>query len=235
MPPGPLRLLTMPRIAGLVFNPVSFYYAFEPDGETLAGVLAEVTNTPWGERHTYLAGDDLPQGAARVPADADGPALPLPRARRPARRSPCTSRAPAPTTARRSTRRSTCVAGRSPPRRCCAAAPCGPCRSSTRHALALRLRGVPGHPHPGRKWRHDLRPARRTHRRPRPAAPHLRRLAHRHREAAARRVFTRGADGPRAYVTVNDPRAWPLLLKGSSGMGEAYADGLLGQPGPDRR
>ena len=54
---GPVRLLTTPRVIGLIFNPVSFYYCFE--GETLRTVLAEVTNTPWGERHTYVAGDDL--------------------------------------------------------------------------------------------------------------------------------------------------------------------------------
>ena len=34
------------------------------------------------------------------------------------------------------------------------------------------------------------------------------------------KTFSRGAPGPRAFVTVNDPRCWPLLLKGSSGMGE---------------
>lgn len=56
---GPVRLLTTPRTFGAIFNPVSFYYAFGEDGETLEAVLAEVTNTPWGERHTYVAGDDL--------------------------------------------------------------------------------------------------------------------------------------------------------------------------------
>jgi DUF1365 family protein len=50
---GPVRLLTNLRSFGHCFNPVSFYYCFEPDGETLGAVLAEVTNTPWGERHAY--------------------------------------------------------------------------------------------------------------------------------------------------------------------------------------
>jgi DUF1365 family protein len=54
---GPVRILTTPRIGGLVFNPGSFYYCFE-NGQ-LAAVLAEVTNTPWGERHTYVAGEDI--------------------------------------------------------------------------------------------------------------------------------------------------------------------------------
>lgn len=54
-PAGPIRLLTQLRSFGLCFNPVSFYYCFEPDaGERLTAVLAEVTNTPWGERHAYV-------------------------------------------------------------------------------------------------------------------------------------------------------------------------------------
>jgi predicted NAD/FAD-binding protein len=41
------------------FNPVSFYYAFEPDGKTLCAIVAEINNTPWGEQHCYvLAGGD---------------------------------------------------------------------------------------------------------------------------------------------------------------------------------
>jgi cyclopropane-fatty-acyl-phospholipid synthase len=44
------------------------------------------------------------------------------------------------------------------------------------------------------------------------------------------RVFGHGADGPRAFVTINDARVWPLLLKGSSGMAEAYARGYWDSP-----
>ncbi len=51
---GPIRLLTTPRTFGKAFNPVSFYYCFAPDGETVLFVVAEVTNTPWGERHSYV-------------------------------------------------------------------------------------------------------------------------------------------------------------------------------------
>ena len=39
-------------------------------------------------------------------------------------------------------------------------------------------------------------------------------------------VFTRGRPGPEATVVVHSPEAWPLLLKGSSGLGESYARGL---------
>lgn len=51
---GPVRLLTQLRILGYVSNPVSFYFCFAADGETLEHVIAEVTNTPWGERHCYV-------------------------------------------------------------------------------------------------------------------------------------------------------------------------------------
>lgn len=44
--------VTMPRILGYLFNPVSFYLCFSSD-ERLVAVLAEVHNT-FGEQHTYL-------------------------------------------------------------------------------------------------------------------------------------------------------------------------------------
>ncbi|HWU76492.1 MAG TPA: DUF1365 domain-containing protein [Rhodanobacter sp.] len=61
-PTGPIRLLTHLRYLGMVFNPVSFYYCFAEDGRTLAAVLAEITNTPWKERHAYV----LPVESARL-------------------------------------------------------------------------------------------------------------------------------------------------------------------------
>lgn len=53
-PDGPIRLLTHLRYVGHCFNPVSFYYCFRADGETLDCVVAEITNTPWKERHSYV-------------------------------------------------------------------------------------------------------------------------------------------------------------------------------------
>lgn len=50
---GPIYLLTHLRQAGYVFNPVSFYYCWSEDGQTLQAILAEVHNTPWGETHLY--------------------------------------------------------------------------------------------------------------------------------------------------------------------------------------
>ncbi len=52
---GPIRLLTSPRYLGYAMNPVSFYYCYQRDGQ-LRAVVAEVHNTPWGERHCYVLG-----------------------------------------------------------------------------------------------------------------------------------------------------------------------------------
>jgi DUF1365 family protein len=52
-PAGPVRMLTQPRTFGYVFNPVTIYYCHD-EHEQLAAIAAEVTNTPWGERHTYV-------------------------------------------------------------------------------------------------------------------------------------------------------------------------------------
>ncbi|HLK70434.1 MAG TPA: DUF1365 domain-containing protein [Steroidobacteraceae bacterium] len=53
-PQGPIRLLTHLRYGGHIFNPVSFYYCFAADGERLSAIVAEITNTPWKERHAYV-------------------------------------------------------------------------------------------------------------------------------------------------------------------------------------
>jgi DUF1365 family protein len=53
-PKGPIRLLTNLSYFGYCFNPVSFYYCFAQDGETLEYIVSEVNNTPWGERDIYV-------------------------------------------------------------------------------------------------------------------------------------------------------------------------------------
>ncbi len=53
-PAGPVRLLTHLRMFGHCFNPVSFYYCYDARGERVETVLAEITNTPWKERHAYV-------------------------------------------------------------------------------------------------------------------------------------------------------------------------------------
>jgi len=54
---GPVRLLTHLRYFGHASNPVSFYYCFSRNGSCVERIIAEVTNTPWGERHYYVLGD----------------------------------------------------------------------------------------------------------------------------------------------------------------------------------
>ena len=60
-------MLTQVRAFGYVFNPVSFYYCFDRDGESLRAVVAEITNTPWGERHRYVVRGTGAGAAARFP------------------------------------------------------------------------------------------------------------------------------------------------------------------------
>lgn len=62
---GTIRLLTMPRVLGYVFNPISLYYACGPDGR-LRAMVYEVTST-FGVRHAYVI--PVPpedQGAGRI-------------------------------------------------------------------------------------------------------------------------------------------------------------------------
>ncbi|WP_225906979.1 DUF1365 domain-containing protein [Methyloradius palustris] len=54
LPAGPICLLTNMRYFGYCFNPVSFYYCFKTDGKTLQAIVADITNTPWKERHAYV-------------------------------------------------------------------------------------------------------------------------------------------------------------------------------------
>ena len=79
-PDGPVRLLTMARTLGVGYNPVSFYYLYT-DTETVQAMIAEVTNTPWGE--APLLRDRAPrtgsaarwedaEADARLPVHADG-------------------------------------------------------------------------------------------------------------------------------------------------------------------
>ncbi|MBK8979105.1 MAG: DUF1365 domain-containing protein [Planctomycetes bacterium] len=53
-PTGPVRMLTHLRYWGYGFNPVTFYYCFDAEGSGVDAVVAEITNTPWGERFSYV-------------------------------------------------------------------------------------------------------------------------------------------------------------------------------------
>ena len=56
-PAGAIRVLCMPRVLGICFNPLSVFFCHARDG-ALAALLYEVNNT-FGERHSYL----VPAGA----------------------------------------------------------------------------------------------------------------------------------------------------------------------------
>jgi DUF1365 family protein len=53
-PQGGVLLLTNLRHFGHVFNPLSLFYCLDPTGESIEAVVAEVSNTPWHERHLYV-------------------------------------------------------------------------------------------------------------------------------------------------------------------------------------
>lgn len=61
-PAGPIRMLTHLRYFGFCFNPVTFYYCFDRSGSRLETIVAEITNTPWNERHAYVLGEPMNQG-----------------------------------------------------------------------------------------------------------------------------------------------------------------------------
>ncbi|HSW15533.1 MAG TPA: DUF1365 domain-containing protein [Solimonas sp.] len=61
---GRIRLLTLPRVLGWAFNPISLWYCEHRDG-SLRAVIVEVRNT-FGEKHCYV----LASGGAPLPYDA---------------------------------------------------------------------------------------------------------------------------------------------------------------------
>lgn len=66
-PAGPVRMLSQLRNYGYCFNPVTFYYCYAASGDSVDTIVAEITNTPWGERQSYV----LPVPPDRG-AEADG-------------------------------------------------------------------------------------------------------------------------------------------------------------------
>ena len=54
-PAGPVRLLANPRYWGVGINPVAFYYLHGTGpGAGVEAMIAEVTNTPWGDTRSYV-------------------------------------------------------------------------------------------------------------------------------------------------------------------------------------
>ena len=63
---GPIRLLTQLRHFGVYFSPINVFYCFGRE-EQLTALVAEVSNTPWNERHCYVLweGNRLPGSSSR--------------------------------------------------------------------------------------------------------------------------------------------------------------------------
>ena len=51
---GPIRLLTQLRCFGYYFSPLNLFYCFDSTGKYIEAIVAEVSNTPWEERHCYV-------------------------------------------------------------------------------------------------------------------------------------------------------------------------------------
>ena len=68
-PDGPVYLLANWRYFGIQANPIACYFCFDTDGETLRYIVAEVTNTPWDERHSYVLPVTGPDGRVQVEFD----------------------------------------------------------------------------------------------------------------------------------------------------------------------
>ncbi len=51
---GPIYLLANMRYFGIAMNPIACYYCFSEDESRLEYLVAEVNNTPWNERHSYV-------------------------------------------------------------------------------------------------------------------------------------------------------------------------------------
>lgn len=148
-PAGPVRLLTQLRHLGFSFNPVSFYFCF--DGDRVETVVAEVTNTPWRERHAYVLDGDVVAKAFHVSPflgmDAEyawrvsepGAALSIEIEHR--------------AEGRRVFDATLSLRRRALTPRLLARHPAGPLAVAARiylQALRLKLKGVPYHPHPAR-------------------------------------------------------------------------------------
>lgn len=63
--PGPALVLFQPAALGIGFNPVRFVFCLSADGLRIRHVLAEINNTPWNERHTYVLSAAEPAAEVR--------------------------------------------------------------------------------------------------------------------------------------------------------------------------
>lgn len=70
-----VSMLTNLRCFGYLINPVTFYFGYRSDG-SCAGVLAEITNTPWNERFHYSLSTSLTNTSEKAIAPVATPGNP---------------------------------------------------------------------------------------------------------------------------------------------------------------
>jgi DUF1365 family protein len=51
---GSIRLLTQLRYFGYYFSPLNLFFCYDEEGTGVDAIVAEVSNTPWRERHYYV-------------------------------------------------------------------------------------------------------------------------------------------------------------------------------------
>ncbi|MDP5054415.1 MAG: DUF1365 domain-containing protein, partial [Congregibacter sp.] len=66
---GPIYVLANLRYFGVQINPIICYYCFNEDETQLEYLVAEVTNTPWNERHSYVLSAEPGQRVLRQDFD----------------------------------------------------------------------------------------------------------------------------------------------------------------------
>jgi cyclopropane-fatty-acyl-phospholipid synthase len=251
-PAGPIRVLTQLRSFGMSFNPVTLYYCFAPDGEQLHSVLAQVTNTPWRERHSYALGpwdSGTVLRASTAKALHVSPFMPMDQ------RYDVTLTAPAQTLSVHidvqgpggSDFAATLGLNRHELTAATLSAlirndPVAPLRTLKRiyvQGVTLKLRGATVHPHPTQGDSMSQAPSPATLAETPAAPPTGKQRAARWLGVAllkltsigtitlidAPTVFRFGAGEPHATLTVRSPRFWTALLRGSVGLADAYAAG----------
>ncbi len=244
-PAGPVRLLANPRFLGVGFNPVSFLFLHGADGG-LEAVIAEVTNTPWGERHAYVLDGESrdPDGAVRatlvkrlhvspfqsmdqsyeISVDERGEEL-----RVTIRSLEDGGEVFTVTMAlRRHEMTKDAMVGvlmRHPPS---TIATLGRIYAN---ALRLRLKGATTHPHPGRATGMSAGGLSRSVVHGVLARIRSGRIELREGWSSRRKLFGPGAAGLSAEIEVHDPGFYDALARRRSiGLGESYAEGLWDTP-----
>jgi uncharacterized protein len=62
---GPIRFLTNLRNFGFYFSPLNLFYCFDKEGAHVTSIVAEVTNTPWLQKHWYVLWEGNHRGNPR--------------------------------------------------------------------------------------------------------------------------------------------------------------------------